>query len=165
MRQALTDKRLRPENGTQNARYSIWQGFVGQAFDDKTMLGDVTFLSVMAMAFAEYYDEKAGMVAVDEKIRTKAYAVSQEMKNLVTYLTGIDPSFPSWEFTLEGISGYEAIVHPRFRQKIARYYECWKQFKAKQFVLPNEKLDPEFLKLKLPVGKPTKTIGGDGNHR
>ena len=165
MRQALEDKRLRPENCTQNARYSVWQGFVSQAFDDKTMLGDVTFLSVVAMAFAEYDGEKSVAVPVDDKIRTKAYAVSPEMKRFVTYLTEIDPSFPSWGFTLEGLSGYEAIVHPRFRQKIELYYGYWKQFKANQFVVPEEKLDPELLKLKMPIGEPTNKVGRSGTSR
>jgi hypothetical protein len=155
MRQAMQAKMLRPENCTQNARYSIWQGFVGQAFGDKTMLGDATFLSVIAMAFEQYYGENATLL-FDSQIPAKANALNPEMKRFVTHLTLVDPSFPSWEFTLTGMSGYEAILHPRFKQKIERYHECWKNFKANHFVISEEKLDPEVLKLKLPIDEPSK---------
>lgn len=54
-----------------------------------------------------------------------------EVKRFIAYLTEIDPSFPGWEFTYVGDTR-DAMLHPKFRAKMARYYEHWKQFKAAQ---------------------------------
>jgi hypothetical protein len=44
-------------------------------------------------------------------------------------LTEVDPFFPSWEYAL---TGSDEVFHPRFRRKMARYYEQWQRFKAAQ---------------------------------
>ena len=57
---------------------------------------------------------------------------SAEMRTFASYLTKADPSYPSWEYTYIGDVLWAPVMHPRFKQKIARYYEQWKQFKAQR---------------------------------
>jgi hypothetical protein len=52
-----------------------------------------------------------------------------QLRQFTSYLTKIDPYFPSWEFTFVGPTP-DAVLQPRFKAKIARYCEYWKRFKA-----------------------------------
>jgi len=54
-----------------------------------------------------------------------------EWRRFRAYLTEIDPYFPSWEYTYVGLNQNE-VVHPKVRQKIARYFEYWKRFQAEK---------------------------------
>jgi hypothetical protein len=54
-----------------------------------------------------------------------------ELRRFVSFLTEVDPYFPSWEFTFVGDMS-DTMLHPRFKVKMARYYEQWKRFKAEQ---------------------------------
>jgi hypothetical protein len=142
MRQALAEKRLRLENQTQDAQYYKWQGAVAQLFDDEESIGDSMFRFVVAEALRAYY-AKATTIPTDP---TKTVPkITLEMKRFFSYMTVVDPTYPSWEFTSDGIHGADSTLHPRFRQKIARYYECWKEFKANQYAVPEERLDPELI--------------------
>ncbi|MBZ5495369.1 MAG: hypothetical protein LAP85_03125 [Acidobacteriia bacterium] len=162
MRQALASKRLRPENQTQDAQYYIWQSLAAQVFDDEESIADFMFRYVIGEAFRVYCGEATTIPTDPTKAVPK---ITPEMKRFFSYLTAVDPSYPSWEYTIDGIDGADAILHSRFKQKITRYYECWKQFKANQFVVPQEKLDPELLNLKMPIAEPTKKVGKDGTPR
>jgi len=46
----------------------------------------------------------------------------------MTYLTNVDPSFPSWEFA--STLSEEDMFHPRFAAKMARYHAIWVQMNA-----------------------------------
>jgi hypothetical protein len=47
----------------------------------------------------------------------------------VSFVTEVDPFFPSWEYNY---FGDDEIMHPYYKQRIARYYEQWKRFKAER---------------------------------
>jgi len=50
------------------------------------------------------------------------------MNGFISYLTRIDPTFPSWEFPSAGSE--DDMLHPKFREKLARYHEAfvkWEQ--------------------------------------
>jgi hypothetical protein len=53
-----------------------------------------------------------------------------EMQAFVTYLTALDPFFPSWEFINVYNVGRAEVAHPRFKAKVDRFYAEWKRFKA-----------------------------------
>ena len=58
-------------------------------------------------------------------IRTCALSM---MNGFISYLTRIDPTFPSWEFPSAGSE--DDMLHPKFREKLARYHEAfvkWEQ--------------------------------------
>jgi len=56
---------------------------------------------------------------------------TDEWRRFRTYLTEIDPYYPSWEYTHIGMT-YDEALHPRMREKIARYFEYWKRFQAEK---------------------------------
>jgi hypothetical protein len=61
--------------------------------------------------------------------RQKRDEFTPEGRQFVAYLTKTDPYFPSWEFACPGtLEDY--AMHPRFRAKLARYYEQWRCFKS-----------------------------------
>ncbi len=89
-----------------------------------------------ALAFEQYYGEVTRPNVMPKEL---AKQINPEINRFMTYLTWVDPWFPSWEFTDYGY-GWQAAFHPRFKAKMARYYEVWKEFKARDFVLPEAAL-------------------------
>jgi hypothetical protein len=59
------------------------------------------------------------------------------VRQFITYLTDTDPSFPGWEYTYVGDPGDE-VLNPRFRQKMARYYDEWKRFQIATKSVPKD---------------------------
>ena len=119
---------LKPVHTTKEARDSLWRQLSDGIFNDRVPIHQSSEWSIIAMALEKFYGVKS----------TKRYYTVQqiieatpEMQDFVSYLTKVDPYFPSWEYTYVG-DARDEILHPRFKQKIARYYEQWKRFKAEQ---------------------------------
>lgn len=53
-----------------------------------------------------------------------------EFRRFITYLTNVDPYFPSWVYAHPGMA-WEGLCHPQFRAKLTRYYEAWQRFKER----------------------------------
>jgi hypothetical protein len=85
-------------------------------------------LYVIALAFEHFYNEPLVVRKQIGEIRQE-YACPK-LRKFVTYLTGIDPNFPSWEYSYSGFYAVTQVVHPAFKKKMARYYEEWKKFKG-----------------------------------
>lgn len=68
---------------------------------------------------------------------------TEEIRQFAIYLTEKDPSYPGWEYTYVAAFGYpDQVAHPKFRQKIARFYEAWKEFKKQQLQPATQDTDP-----------------------
>jgi hypothetical protein len=104
-----------------------WEEIRAEVFDDQVRLDNSSDWSLIALAFEKFYGVKA---------TKRSYTVTElieavpEFRQFVTYLTKVDPSFPGWEYTYIGLLRRDQVLHPRFKEKIARYYEQWKRFKA-----------------------------------
>jgi hypothetical protein len=53
------------------------------------------------------------------------------VRQFITYLTEIDPYYPSWEYFNLG-PPWEGVCHLLFQRKMTRYHEAWKHFIATQ---------------------------------
>jgi len=96
------------------------------------------FTQLMAIAFEQYYGEVTRSTLPPEHT---AKSVNPEVRRFGAYLSWVDPWYPSWEFT-DCRGGRDAVFHPAFKGKMARYYQVWKEFKARGFVLPEAALPP-----------------------
>lgn len=120
---------LKPVHTTREELESLWKQVSAEVFNDEVAIHNGSHWSVIAMALEKFY----GVHATKRYNSTPEIVLIEaipEMRRFVTYLTKVDPFFPSWEYTFLG--GSEEVMHPRFKQKVARYYEQWKKFKAEQ---------------------------------
>jgi hypothetical protein len=124
---ALERGGLKPVFVKREWRERHWLDIRSEIFDDQVALYHGSNWSVMALAFETFY----GVAAT-----RRSYTVSElieavpEFRQFVTYLTKVDPTFPGWEYIDTGLLSANEVMHPRFREKVARYYEQWKLFKA-----------------------------------
>jgi len=72
------------------------------------------WLTLIGRAFDEYFGEHTGGIAIPLR------------RPFIAYLTEIDPTFPSWEFP--STTGDSDVLHPRFKEKIARYHVVFVAF-------------------------------------
>jgi hypothetical protein len=113
---------------TRQEKEDYWKWFSAKVFDDDITLHHGSQWAVIAIALEALYGIK-----VTKRYKTtpeiQVIEAIPEMRQFVTYLTRVDRFFPSWEYTYIGV---DEVMHPRFKQKIARYYEQWRRFKAEQ---------------------------------
>jgi hypothetical protein len=100
-----------------------WERFSGQVLEDDWHTYPGSHLALLAEAFDAFYGEHISQRGAIPSL----LSAPKEMKQFVTYLTEVDPSFPSWEYCHPYSSG--EITHPRFKAKVARYYGEWKRFR------------------------------------
>jgi len=125
VKKALEQGRMKPVYITREKRQEYWRWFSAKVLDDDIDTNHHSRWSVIALALEKFYGVKA-TVRYYTTPEIQVIKASPEMRQFVTYLTKVDPSFPSWEYTY---TGDDETLHPRFKQKIERYYEQWKQFK------------------------------------
>jgi hypothetical protein len=87
----------------------------------------LTDLTIMVHAFAHLYGED---IPVKFNPFSGVVEPTQEVSDFVAYLTRVDPYFPSWGYFYASpwMSGNQ-ILHPNFRQRVAKYYEHWRAFR------------------------------------
>ncbi|HLG15428.1 MAG TPA: hypothetical protein VJH03_13140 [Blastocatellia bacterium] len=126
IKHALEVGGLEPVYRNKAWREQAWKEIQAEMLHDELPIDNGSNLAFLAMALEGFYRVKA----------TKRYytliEATPEMREFVSYLTRIDPYFPSWEFTYIGLLTNDQALHPGFKQKIARYYEAWKKFKAER---------------------------------
>jgi hypothetical protein len=129
IQRALTKGNLKPTYNDREAAKWIWQRWSAEYYQDDFYLHNSSQWALIALAFGQFYGEPA----------TKRYSIlpsvmlieaQPEMRKFITYLTNVDPYFPSWEYCLT--AGRTQVLHPLFKNKIERYYQHWKRFKSEQ---------------------------------
>jgi hypothetical protein len=126
VRRAVEKGGLKPVNITRQEREDHWKWFSTLVFDDEVpFLGGSEWIGI-SIAFEVLYGVKVTR-RYNTTPKIQVINVIPEMRQFVTYLTQVDPFFPSWEYTYFGNDG---VMHPHYKQKIARYYEQWKRFKG-----------------------------------
>ena len=131
VRRALERGRMKPVYTTREEREKYWQWFSAKVLGDDIDTSHHSRWSVIALALQKFYGVKATVQSYTTPT-IHVIQASPEMRQFVTYLTKVDPFFPSWEYTYA--TGDDETLHPRFTQKIERFYEQWKKFKAQQQV-------------------------------
>lgn len=125
---ALERGNLKPVFTAREAREKAWRELSARFFNDEVEIHHGSWWAVIALAFEKFYGVKA-----TEQYNTTPeihlIEAAPEMRQFVAYLTEVDPFFPSWEYTYVGPAA-DGTLHARFREKVARYYEHWKRFKA-----------------------------------
>jgi hypothetical protein len=115
----LANKELRGYK-TKQDRQRYWQlvqySFFKDEFSNPGTARD-HWARLIGLAFDQYYGEH---VLISQRGMRGSFARGNEF---VTYLTDIDPAFPSWEFA--STLSEEDMFHPRFMAKIARYHAMW----------------------------------------
>jgi len=128
IKRAIERGRFKPAYDSDNAKIYFWQGFSALVFKDEFPLDNSSHWALIAAAFEKLYG--ASVTRRYRTIQTLTEA-TPEMREFITYLTNVDPYFPSWEYTYSG-NARDEVFHPRFKNKIARYYEQWLRFKGLQ---------------------------------
>ncbi|MCI0565197.1 MAG: hypothetical protein MN733_42565, partial [Nitrososphaera sp.] len=132
--QALGQGNLMPVFNKKAHRQRLWKDLSAQFLKDEWRLEIGSDLALLALAFDTFYGENLAVryhVVQGVEIVEAPY----EMRRFVTYLTEVDPQFPSWEFQYIGSPAYDQVLHPKFRVKVERYFECWKQFKNQKALI------------------------------
>lgn len=124
---ALEQGGLKPFYRTEEAREKLWRWVYARVFDDEADIFDGTWALALKQLYGVPLELGSGQLG-DTTFSSKTLP---ELRRFATYLTKVDPFFPSWEFTYVG-STSDIVLHPRFKAKMARYYEYWKRFKAEQ---------------------------------
>jgi hypothetical protein len=128
VRRALEKGGLKPVNITRQERDDHWKWFSTLVFDDEVpFLGASEWIGI-SIAFEVLYGVKVTR-RYNTTPKIQVINVIPEMRQFVTYLTQVDPFFPSWEYAY---FGNDEVMHPHYKQKIARYYELWKRFKTER---------------------------------
>jgi hypothetical protein len=129
IRLALERGELKPFLTKRESREEEWKHLSAELFDDAIAFHNFSNWAAVALAFEKFYGERTvhRYYTVQEIIAPK-----QEMQQFVTYLTKVDPYFPSWEYTYYKFLSQDEVLHPRFKAKMARYHEYWKRFKASE---------------------------------
>jgi len=125
---ALRRGDLKPVYTKPERRDELWREFSARVFHDEFPL---TELTVAAVGLEKLYGVK---LTTSRRVPIGATLIeaSAEMRTFASYLTKADPSYPSWEYSYTGDVLWAPVMHPRFKQKIARYYQQWKHFKAER---------------------------------
>jgi hypothetical protein len=127
IRRTLERGGLKPVYVKGEERERLWRRISARVFDDKVSTDSSSDLSFYAYALERLH----GVKVTSGEVKPPAIIpdATPEMCRFYAYLTELDPFFPSWEYVHVG-SATEEIIHPRFRHKIARYYEAWLRFKG-----------------------------------
>jgi hypothetical protein len=124
VKRTLANKQLKLYR-TRKAREGYWKSLQDTFFKDDYTSGGTArdhWATLIGLAFDQYYGEH---VLVSEGGHRPSFTRANEF---VTYLTKIDPTFPSWEFA--STLSEEDMFHPRFAAKMARYHAIWLQMNA-----------------------------------
>ncbi len=122
----LANKQLRL-NKSKKDRQEYWKCLQDSFFkDDYTIPGTAPdhWARLIGLAFDQYYGEH---VLISRNGLIPSFSKANEF---MTYLTNIDPTFPSWEFA--STLSEKDMFHPKFAAKIARYHAIWMQMTAPQ---------------------------------
>jgi hypothetical protein len=120
---------LKPVHTTQAERESLWKQISAQVFNDEVDI----FMWDWAVALKQLYGVP---LALDDS-EVFLSRTLPELRRFVSFLTKVDPYYPSWEFTFVGDLS-DTMLHPLFKAKMARYYEQWKRFKAERVSSPSK---------------------------
>ena len=126
VKRTLANKQVWPYR-TKEERERDWELLQDVFFKDDYRSGGTArdhWATLIGLAFDQYYGEHV-LVSENEGSRRPSFSRANEF---VTYLTKIDPTFPSWEFA--STLSEEDMFHPRFAAKIARYHAVWLQMNA-----------------------------------
>jgi hypothetical protein len=129
MRKALERGNLKPVYAKREERERLWKEMSATVLNDEVTVDPMSQWTLYARAFAAFFGDRTALKA---RPGFKYGEAVPEMRQFVTYLTEVDPYFPSWEYFSFGGGAPEEVLHPRFKVKMARYYEPWKRFQAKQ---------------------------------
>jgi hypothetical protein len=116
-RRALSRCNLKPSFDERESCQQHWAMLSAEFFDDRLE----NYMSDWLQGLESLY----GLRLKEEGNQAR----TAEAQRFIAYLTGVDPYFPSWEFTTHG-DWADSALHPRFQAKWERYYEQWKRFKA-----------------------------------
>ncbi len=131
VRRAVERGGLRPTYTKKELRKELWENLEAQFLHDYWHIRDKqnAGISLDWYIYAKALHKLHGAETENPPIASAGREdVRPEIRRFITYLTEIDPYFPSWEFVHPGFA-WEGLTHPQFRQKIARYYDQWKTFK------------------------------------
>ena len=123
---ALERGGLKPVYTSKAQRDRLWEQISSEVFQDAVAINHASSWSVVAMALEEFY--KINLTKRSYTVQPIIEALP-EIREFVTYLTAVDPYFPSWEFTSTG-DPRDDVFNSRFKEKMARYYGEWKRFKS-----------------------------------
>lgn len=129
IRRALDGGRLKPIYAKRTERENYWRKISAQVFDDDLPLDNQSDWALYALALERFY----GVHATNQYCTVpdvRIVEARQDFRPFLTFLTTSDPYFPSWEYTDVGW-GWDEVLHPRFKQKVARIYEEWREFNSK----------------------------------
>lgn len=107
---------------------ATWTEVSAQFFKDDFGLNPGTLGSYYAQMLHTLYGEDTVKIVPVGDVIKQEWAIP-EINAFITSLTNKDPFFPSWEYTYCAIS-YSQAFHPKFRIKMDRIEESWKQFRS-----------------------------------
>ena len=119
---------LKPVYTTPEKRESLWKELSARIFKDEIPLDNSSDWAIFAMALEKFHGVKVTSRYYTVQMVIKA---APEIRRFLTFLTDVDPYFPSWEYTFSGPLAADQVLHPRFKEKVARYYEQWLRFTSK----------------------------------
>lgn len=128
IQRALERGGLKPVYTKRSERENYWRKIASEVFDDNLPLDNQSDWALYALALERFY----GVKATNQCYTTPELRIIEakpELRPFIAFLTASDPFFPSWEYTDVGW-GWEEVLHPRFRQKVARLYEKWREFNS-----------------------------------
>jgi len=128
MRRALERNGLRPAYRSQQQREDYWRQISAQVFADQLIGGTRVSWSFYAFALRKLYG--ANTTVPDKSLYSMFPDANHQMHRFFTYLTDVDPAFPSWEYVYLGLPGGD-VFHPQFRRKMDRYYEQWQHWERR----------------------------------
>jgi hypothetical protein len=129
IRTAFEKGSLKPVYASDRARKGAYESeFHSQFFNDRWLNHSSSDLHIIALAFEQFYGEPL-VVRTRATRQIRQERACEELLKFVTFMTDVDPSFPSWEYSYAGYQPVQ-ILHPAFKKKMARYYEEWKKFKG-----------------------------------
>jgi hypothetical protein len=123
---ALQKGGLKPVHTTAESRAELWKWLTDRFYNDavETRFSGWT---VIAVALERFYG-----VPLTNRFQTPLYEGVEAkpiVREFASYLTRVDPYYPSWEYTFVGDPPYQ-VFNPGFRRKIERYHEQWLRFEA-----------------------------------
>jgi hypothetical protein len=124
-RGALEKCGMKPDFKNRKACTEAWDRMSANVFDDRR---EKDYWGLFASALHAYHgvEEVVRQVPrLDGKFDQETTPIN---RSFIQFLTTVDPYYPSWEYTL--LSFQNEIFEPRFKERVARYYEQWKRFKA-----------------------------------
>lgn len=131
VRLAIARGELKPTYVKKQWRTYLWENLEAQFMRDYWFVHDE-----QNQGISQAWDFYANSLDEIFKTGTTIFPVKQPdmrptIRQFVTYLTELDPYYPSWEYIDFG-PPWDGLCHPRFQQKMMRYDEAWKRFTAAQ---------------------------------